>query len=318
MARKDTNISPSLRQILTTPSTAALETFDAWNSVGTGHQRAELNQTNSSGWNKVRSQKLSAQYGKGRDGNAKAAAEAGEWVLSDKAGRKKLGRFNDGNGDIRSFMGGVKKRRVESEKDNEVAKRLRTREEQGFKRHDTHDDTIMSLERSKGAISFDRDDLMNANETNTSTSIHASNDSNDRDKDTNKEKRIFANLTIYINGSTLPLISDHKLKNTLIDHGAKISIGLARRSVTHVILGCPNGNVKGNDDGISNGGAGGGLAAGKLQREISRVGGMGVKFVGVEWVLESIKAGCRLPEARFANLHLASSKQRSVLDFTVK
>ncbi|KAK2848522.1 hypothetical protein FQN49_005641 [Arthroderma sp. PD_2] len=314
MPTKESNISSSLRQILSAPSVPALETHDAWNSVSAGHQRAELNQTNSSGWKQVRSQKLSAQFGKGRDKSSKA----GEWAWLDKEGQKKLGRLNDGNGDIRSFMGGVKKRRVEDECGNELAKRLRMKQEPGVRRHDTVEDErpIMSLEKSKGAVCFydESDDLTKANETNTS--IHAIDDDHDGNKD--MDKRIFANLTIYINGSTLPLISDHKLKNILIDHGAKLSIGLARRSVTHVILGCPNGDAKADENISSKSGAGGGLAAGKLQREIRRIGGMGVKFVGVEWVLESIKAGCRLPEARFANLHLASSKQRSVLDFAVR
>jgi len=104
-------------------------------------------------------------------------------------------------------------------------------------------------------------------------------------------KKMFDNLTIYLNGSTAPMISDHKLKHLLAEHGANVSIALGRRSVTHVILGKPNGH---------RGGAGGGLAGIKIQKEIQRVGGKGVKFVGVEWVLESIKAGKRLPEASFA------------------
>ena len=108
-----------------------------------------------------------------------------------------------------------------------------------------------------------------------------------------KEKGIFTGLTIYLNGSTAPTISDHKLKHLLSQHGANISIALGRRSVTHVILGKPN-SAKGGS------GAGGGLAGSKIQKEISRVGGKGVKFVSVEWVLESIKTGKRQPEARFA------------------
>ncbi|EEP76009.1 predicted protein [Uncinocarpus reesii 1704] len=106
-----------------------------------------------------------------------------------------------------------------------------------------------------------------------------------------------------------------KKKKMLVDNGANISIYLGRRTVTHVILGRPN-SPKLKESGTI--GAGGGLALGKLQREIQRVGGQGVKFVGVEWVLESIKTGRRLPEARFATLHMASGKQRSVLaDFGV-
>lgn len=119
-----------------------------------------------------------------------------------------------------------------------------------------------------------------------------------------KEKRIFAGLTIYLNGSTAPMISNHKLKHLLASHGANISIALGRRSVTHVILGKHN-------DGRG-GGAGGGLAGSKIQKEISRVGGKGIKFVGVEWVIESVKAGKRLPEARFESLSIAPKGVKSV------
>jgi hypothetical protein len=68
----------------------------------------------------------------------------------------------------------------------------------------------------------------------------------------NCEKCIFDGLVVYINGSTHPLISDHKLKHILSENGAKLSIHLGRRQVTHVILGRPSG-AKGL-------GAGGGLA----------------------------------------------------------
>ncbi|KAJ3521960.1 hypothetical protein NM208_g13066 [Fusarium decemcellulare] len=59
-------------------------------------------------------------------------------------------------------------------------------------------------------------------------------------------------------------------------------------------------------------GAGGGLAGGKLEKEIRKTGGCGVKFVGAEWVLESLKAGKRLPEARFSNMKVAPKAQGSV------
>ena len=87
------------------------------------------------------------------------------------------------------------------------------------------------------------------------------------------DKQIFAGLCFYINGSTAPLVSDHKLKHMLAAHGARHSIALGRRSVTHVILGTVSGN----------GGAGGGLAATKIQKEISRTGGKAVKFITAEW-----------------------------------
>jgi hypothetical protein len=89
-----------------------------------------------------------------------------------------------------------------------------------------------------------------------------------------QERKIFDGLVIYVNGSTHPLVSDHRLKHLLSEHGARMSLHLGRRQVTHVILGKPSG---------PNRGAGGGLAGGKLEREIRRVGGCGIKFVGVEW-----------------------------------
>lgn len=87
-------------------------------------------------------------------------------------------------------------------------------------------------------------------------------------------KGIFTGLTIYINGSTFPLVSDHKLKMLLSEHGANMAMHLGRRRVTHVILGRPSGR------GL---GGGGGLAGGKLDKEIRKIGGCGIKFVGVEW-----------------------------------
>jgi hypothetical protein len=102
-----------------------------------------------------------------------------------------------------------------------------------------------------------------------------------RDEDNSREvqkqtrpRGIFDGLVIYINGSTYPLISDHKLKHVLAENGARLSIHLGRRQVTHVILGKP---------AAVNAGAGGGLAGGKIDKEIRRIGGCGVKYVGVEW-----------------------------------
>jgi hypothetical protein len=89
-----------------------------------------------------------------------------------------------------------------------------------------------------------------------------------------RRRKIFDNLTIYVNGSTHPTISDHKLKHLLAENGACMSFHLGRRQVTHVILGRPSA--------IGHG-AGGGLAGGKLEKEIRKVGGCGIKYVGVEW-----------------------------------
>ncbi|KAK8048781.1 hypothetical protein PG994_010511 [Apiospora phragmitis] len=145
--------------------------------------------------------------------------------------------------------------------------------------------------------------------------------------------RLFDGVVVYVNGCTHPQISDHKLKHVLAEHGGRLSSHLGRKQVTHVILGRPAGG--------GGGGAGGGLAGSKLQKEIQKTGGAAVKFVGVEWcvsnlsiplqfdflfsspyplckrlitsrILESIRAGKRLPEARFSNLKVASKGQQSV------
>lgn len=91
----------------------------------------------------------------------------------------------------------------------------------------------------------------------------------------NENKGVFDGLVIYINGSTHPVVSDHKLKHLLAENGAKLSIHLGRRSVTHVILGKPAGS--------EGSGAGGGLSGTKFEKEIRRVGGCGIRYVGVEW-----------------------------------
>jgi twin BRCT domain len=90
------------------------------------------------------------------------------------------------------------------------------------------------------------------------------------------KRRIFDGLTIYVNGCTKPLISDHKLKCLLAENGAKISIHLGRRQVTHVILGNPCGKPGAM-------GAGGGLAGTKIQKEIMRTGGCGIRYISVQW-----------------------------------
>ncbi|KAM3450522.1 hypothetical protein MY3296_005985 [Beauveria thailandica] len=125
---------------------------------------------------------------------------------------------------------------------------------------------------------------------------------------------IFAGLVVHVNGSTAPLVSDHKLKTLLAAHGARVALHLARRHVTHVVLGRPAGSISGgsSSSSSSSAGCGGGLAGTKMDREIRRRGGHGIKYVGVEWVLESIRVGRRLPEARFANLDIAPHRQSSV------
>lgn len=100
----------------------------------------------------------------------------------------------------------------------------------------------------------------------------------DERKAGDSKREIFDGLVIYINESTYPLMSDHKLKHLLTENGAKISIHLRRKQVTHVILGRSNGCQSSNANG-----AGGSLAASKIQKEIKRVGGCEVKHINVDW-----------------------------------
>ncbi|XWW96322.1 hypothetical protein V2A60_004295 [Cordyceps javanica] len=153
------------------------------------------------------------------------------------------------------------------------------------------------------------------------------------------KKQIFAGLVVYVNGSTAPLVSDHRLKALLAAHGARVALHLARRQVTHVILGRPAAATRAaaaasgagagagsesesrSRSGAGSGsgsGSGGGLAGTKMDREIRRRGGNGIKYIGVEWILESIRVGKRLPEARFANVQLAPRGQSSVYDLSRK
>jgi hypothetical protein len=99
-------------------------------------------------------------------------------------------------------------------------------------------------------------------------------------------KRIFQNITVHISGSTLPVISDHRLRTLLSQHGATISPFLLRRSVTHVI--CSPKSV-----------GGGCFAGGKMHKEAIAARRMGIRFVTAEWAVESVKHGKRLTEADF-------------------
>jgi len=93
-----------------------------------------------------------------------------------------------------------------------------------------------------------------------------------------KKKTIFAGCTVYVNGSTAPLISDVELKRVLVANGAVVTTVMSRKRVSHVVLAKPVDGL-----GSGGGGIGGGLAAGKLQKEILTKKGNGVRYVRVEW-----------------------------------
>ncbi|KAJ5815240.1 hypothetical protein N7474_007017 [Penicillium riverlandense] len=276
--------------------------FDAWNSSSTGHQRAENPYSGTTAWRETRSRKLSSQFRSGdclpnKSETQQSATGKGEWrwVSDEDARRSQLGVR-----DIRNYMG-VGKRKAdtgagENHKKAKVEEDGKENSPSTIPADSQQDATDSELNIFSSHI---HNNTVDANATSSSTSTPRSSDQSPKQKST-----VFTGTTIYINGSTLPQISDHKLKHLLVAHGANISINMARKSVTHVIVGQPNTGA-----GL---GAGGGLSARKLQQEIARGGWKGVKIVSVEWVLESIKAERRLSESRFAVVHVAAKGQRSV------
>ncbi|KAG8158617.1 hypothetical protein KVR01_011739 [Diaporthe batatas] len=259
--------------------------FDPWNSVALGHQRAETR--GPQGWRENRTWKLQNQLQAGHSGGPR---------LSDRVGA--------GSEDYDEQLGVLIPKEVRARAANSVVDMLR--------KPGTMNQGSSSSSSSRGVK--DGDTSMTAGEKPPTSPRHQDvvpmgqppmehEASAKTEGPSSSSRKIFDGLCIYVNGSTHPHISDHKLRHLLAQNGARMSIHLGRRQVTHVILGKPSG---------PNTGAGGGLAGGKLEKEIRRVGGCGVKYVGVEWVLESVKAGRRLPEARFANLKVAPRKQPSV------
>ncbi|KEQ61597.1 uncharacterized protein M437DRAFT_51177 [Aureobasidium melanogenum CBS 110374] len=249
--------------------------FDPWNSSSTGHQRADNNLAGSTSWRESRSLKLSNQFAGGASGGARLADTVG-------AGSENFGK--DGrleNGDWARGASGLREKGQIS-----VVEAFRIKKT-GVK------DTVVEKEKAKLVV----DELLREESSPNEQDQEKKHDQETGDIKTPKVPQVFAGTCIYINGSTFPTISDHRLKHLLVTHGARLSIHLGRRSVTHVILGRPNAST------IP--GAGGGLSASKMQKEIAKIGGKNVKFVTAEWVMESVANGKRAPEQRFEAVRLA-------------
>jgi hypothetical protein len=102
---------------------------------------------------------------------------------------------------------------------------------------------------------------------------------------------------------TQPHIGDHALKQLLGKSGAQVSTYIRATKDTHIIIG---------EEAKVGSGAGGGLAAGKIQKLVQSRKLVGMKFVSVHWVLDSVKAGRRLPEGRYKVDVLRSSSQKTL------
>ena len=209
--------------------------FDAWNSSATGHQVADYCLTGSKAWRESRNLKLAAQFRAGHDGGERVTDTVGPGSGSLRGGHKTNGGWERGVSGLRG------------KGQMTLGEAFGARVTKATKEERRCEDELKEGIKEQQEAGGEKSEI--------------------------QQRQIFQGLCFYINGSTAPLISDHKLKHLLVERGAKMSIALGRRSVTHVILGTAN----------ERGGAGGGLAGGKIQKEIARVGGKGVKFVGVEW-----------------------------------
>lgn len=325
------------------------EIFDAFNSSATGHQRADNRLSGSTHWRDSRSAKLAVQFASGLGGGRRVAdtvgagaedfgkdgrAANGGWLpgakglrgkgqrsLWDAFGGKQTSDADQRQDDALRIIKAVhpacdvvdKLRPALDRLEKAVCKpnpetgtpnpaRLRSSQEQ------YEDDLLADIDFAAPVDLEDPPHDQHNPLESTSTAADRESRPAIADHDHEQTSHIFRNLTIYVNGSTAPLISDHKLKRILVDHGANLSIALGRRSVTHVVLGQPNANKGGGT------GAGGGLASSKIQKEIAqtRNRGAGVRFVTAEWVVQSVRAGKRLPEGKFEAMKLAPKGVKSV------
>lgn len=226
--------------------------FDPWNSVALGHQRAETKGPQR--WRENRTWKLHNQLAAGNTGGPR---------LSDAVGA--------GSDDFDEERRALVPKHVKARAVNSVMDMLR-RPGTMSSRSMTPESKVDGESSEAGQMTaeeelVDHHDDQHHDREATSAGARGGGDKT-------STSNMFDGLVIYVNGSTHPLISDHKLKHILVENGARMSIHLGRRQVTHVILGKPSGPSSG---------AGGGLAGGKLDKEIRRVGGCGIKYVGVEW-----------------------------------
>lgn len=255
--------------------------FDPWNSSSTGHQRAENRLGASTGWRDSRNRKLMSQYTGGPGGGKRVSDTVGEgsrdWDPQAKAliTPEMQSRARSSVLDMLAKPGSMKRPASSSSSapsfistTSASAAAAATIASHGRKSRSPSPKYVTAEERLMARRGEEDVAREQAKQT----------------------RRIFDGVVVYLNGSTHPLISDHKLKHVLAENGASMSSHLGRRKVTHVILGRPAAG------GYGSGGAGGGLAGGKLQREISKLGGPAVKFVSVQ--VSSYSSVSRAPPLR--------------------
>jgi hypothetical protein len=230
--------------------------FDAWNSSSTGHQRAENRLGGSIGWRQSRNMKLSSQF---------ISRGTGGERISDQVGA--------GSQDWDEKAKALIPKDVRCRARTSVRDLLLMHGKPGW-----FDDTSSHCTNSDNTIVSALPRIQGPGGQLLRTNANPDAETIPNDDAPPVKRGIFDGLVMYVNGSTQPLISDHKLKQMFAENGGSMSLHLGRRQVTHVVLG--NASAFG---GNARGGSGGGLAATKIQKEIKTVRGCGVKYVGVEW-----------------------------------
>lgn len=308
--------------------------FDPFNSSATGHQRADNSLSGSTSWRDSRKLKLNEQFTSGAGGGKRVSDTVGAGSLDfGQDGRLENGSWAPGAKGLRTggqssiweSMGVTKDGKTQSDEMScePPAKRMKVDPRQPAP------STVVSpftpFRHANGRV---RETSWTSHESSPShllspldaaeydpgtapSPVEGSKDQAGAEDEERKttSSQIFANLCFYINGSTMPHISDHKLKHLLSIHGGSLSINLGRRTVTHVIIGKPSTGVSG---------CGGGLAGSKIHKEVTRMRGSAVNYVTVEWVIESVKAGKRLPESRFQAMKLAPKGTGSLTSIFAK
>lgn len=288
--------------------------FDPFNSSATGHQRAENRLGGSTSWRDSRSLKLREQFVSGAGGGKRVSDTVGAGSLDfGRDGRTESGGWVDGAKGLRTggqtSLWESMKLEKEVERPAEKTKLEDGRAEDAtrvvnafapFKKSDgSYRETSWTSHESSPSHLISPWDAEEPSSPLDADLIQAAEQAEEETKsaiESSSYPQIFSGLTFYINGSTAPHISDHKLKYLLSLHGGSLSIALGRKSVTHVIIGKP---------GSAGEGCGGGLAGTKIQKEIARRRGKAIHFVTAEWVVQSAKAGKRLAESRFEGMKLA-------------
>jgi hypothetical protein len=278
---------------------------DHWNLNSDGHQHAENELSGSTVWRESRETKLAKQFEGGRGGGIR---------MSDAVGTGAPG-------------GGKRGVWIESI-GHELDPGQRTIEQ-----------CFDSAGKSKGSLSGLQSNLplLPATTPKPISDTKTSDLQNHElvDSPAAPSSDIFANTVIYINGSTLPFMSDHNLRYLIVQNGGTMASALLRKRVTHVIVtakvdapstepDAPPSTLAAYLQGQSRNAAlrkvsvGGGLAAGKIRQEIGRVASSTaakVKYVTAKWVLDSIDAGKRLNEKPYMDWRFVEARQGSVIDY---